>query len=102
MNVYLIEDDGGVVVFDAGIEDMVVPIRSAAARLGGIKRVVLGHADADHRGAAPGLKAPVYCHPAEREAAGSASPFRPYHRFDVLEPPLAALEYAWVTDRPAT
>src|SRR5947209_3505296 len=54
MNVYLIEDDDGVTVFDAGIKDMVVPIRIAAARLGGIKRVVLSHADADHRGAAPG------------------------------------------------
>ncbi len=35
-------------------------------RLGGIKRVVLGHADPDHRGAAPALGAPVYCHEAER------------------------------------
>jgi glyoxylase-like metal-dependent hydrolase (beta-lactamase superfamily II)/predicted ester cyclase len=87
MNVYLIEDEGAVTVFDAGIEDMVVPIRTAAARLGGIRRVVLGHADADHRGAAPGLGADVYCHPAEREAAESASPQRPYHNFQLLEPP---------------
>jgi glyoxylase-like metal-dependent hydrolase (beta-lactamase superfamily II)/predicted ester cyclase len=87
MNVYLIEDDGGVTVFDAGIEDMVVPIRTAAARLGGIRRVVLGHADADHRGAAPGLGADVYCHPAEVEAARSADHLRPYHSFESLEPP---------------
>ncbi len=87
MNVYLIEEAGGVTVFDAGIRDMVVPIRSAAAQLGGIRRVVLGHADADHRGAAPGLRAPVYCHPAEREAAESASSFRPYWNYDRLEPP---------------
>jgi glyoxylase-like metal-dependent hydrolase (beta-lactamase superfamily II)/predicted ester cyclase len=87
MNVYLIEDEGGVTVFDAGVEDMVVPIRSAAARLGGIKRVVLGHADADHRGAAPGLGAEVFCHPAEREAAESPDSIRPYHRFDRLELP---------------
>ena len=72
MNVYLIEDDGGVTVFDAGICDMTAAVRAAGARLGGIKRVVLGHADADHRGAAPGLGAPVYCHPAERAAAESA------------------------------
>jgi glyoxylase-like metal-dependent hydrolase (beta-lactamase superfamily II)/predicted ester cyclase len=78
MNVYLIEDDGGVTVFDAGIADMTAAVASAAARLGGIKRVVLGHADADHRGAAPGLQAPVYCHPAEREAAESPEPYRPY------------------------
>ncbi|MEA2147421.1 MAG: hypothetical protein QOG59_3008, partial [Solirubrobacteraceae bacterium] len=78
MNVYLLADDGGVTVFDAGIEAMVPAIATAAARLGGVRRVVLGHADADHRGAAPGLNAPVYCHAAEREAAHSDSAFRPY------------------------
>jgi glyoxylase-like metal-dependent hydrolase (beta-lactamase superfamily II)/ketosteroid isomerase-like protein len=78
MNVYLIEDDGGVTVFDAGISGMAAPIAAAAARLGGIRRVVLGHADADHRGAAPGLNAPVYCHPDDREAAESAETYRPY------------------------
>jgi glyoxylase-like metal-dependent hydrolase (beta-lactamase superfamily II)/predicted ester cyclase len=78
MNVYLIEDGDGVTVFDAGISDMTASVAAAAARLGGIKRVVLGHADADHRGAAPGLGAPVYCHAAEREAAESDDAFRPY------------------------
>jgi steroid delta-isomerase-like uncharacterized protein len=78
MNVYLIEDDDGVTVFDAGISDMTAPIAAAAARLGRIKRVVLGHADADHRGAAPGLQAPVYCHQADREAAESPEHYRPY------------------------
>ena len=71
MNVYLIEDDDGVTVFDAGIEAMGRPCAPPCARLGGVKRVVLGHADADHRGAAPALGAPVYCHPAERDAAES-------------------------------
>jgi glyoxylase-like metal-dependent hydrolase (beta-lactamase superfamily II)/predicted ester cyclase len=78
MNVYLIDDDGGVTVFDAGISGMAAPIASAAARRGGIKRVVLGHADADHRGAAPRLNAPVYCHPADRAAAESPETYRPY------------------------
>ncbi|HET6866621.1 MAG TPA: MBL fold metallo-hydrolase [Solirubrobacteraceae bacterium] len=78
MNVYLIEDDGGVTVFDAGVSGMAAAVASAAARLGAIKRVVLGHADADHRGAAPGLNAPVYCHPAEREAAESPESYRTY------------------------
>jgi steroid delta-isomerase-like uncharacterized protein len=78
MNVYFVEDDGGVTVFDAGISAMGAAVYSAAARLGGIKRVVLGHADGDHRGAAPVLDAPVYCHPAEREAAESSSPYREY------------------------
>jgi steroid delta-isomerase-like uncharacterized protein len=78
MNVYLIEDDGGVTVFDAGSADMAGPVAAAAARLGGIKRVVLGHADADHRGAAAGLDAPVYCHEADRAAAESPDSYRPY------------------------
>ena len=78
MNVYLIADQGGVTVFDAGISDMAPALAAAGARLGGIKRVVLGHADCDHRGAAPALGAPVYCHPLDREAAESASPFRDY------------------------
>jgi glyoxylase-like metal-dependent hydrolase (beta-lactamase superfamily II)/predicted ester cyclase len=65
MNVYLIEDDGGVTVFDAGTKAMPSAIAAEAAKLGGVKRVVLGHGHADHRGAAPGLRAPVYCHPDE-------------------------------------
>lgn len=86
MNVYLLEDDGGVTVFDAGISAMTPAVRAAGARLGGIKRVVLGHADADHRGCAPGLGAPVYCHPAERQAAESPDPTRPYFDLSKLAP----------------
>jgi glyoxylase-like metal-dependent hydrolase (beta-lactamase superfamily II) len=84
MNVYLIADGDGVTVFDGGISDMKPAVAAAGARLGGIKRVVLGHADADHRGAVPGLNAPVYCHPLEREAAESDSSFRDYWRLDLL------------------
>jgi glyoxylase-like metal-dependent hydrolase (beta-lactamase superfamily II) len=84
MNVYLIEDDGGVTVFDAGISAMGQALRAACARLGGIKRVVLGHADCDHRGAAPVLGQPVYVHEADRTAAGSGSPFRDYWHLDRL------------------
>ncbi len=86
MNVYLLADDGGVTVFDAGIEDMTSAVAAAGARLGGIKRVVLGHADADHRGAAPGLRAPVYCHSADRDAAESDETFRDYWDFSKLPP----------------
>ncbi|MDQ6774854.1 MAG: MBL fold metallo-hydrolase [Actinomycetota bacterium] len=50
MNVYLIQDGGGVTVFDAGIAAMADAVATAGAELGGIKRVVLGHPDADHRG----------------------------------------------------
>jgi glyoxylase-like metal-dependent hydrolase (beta-lactamase superfamily II)/predicted ester cyclase len=86
MNVYLIEDGDGVTMFDAGISDMTAAVRAAGARLGGIKRVVLGHADADHRGAAPGIPAPVYCHPAERDAAQASDFWRPYWDFSKLAP----------------
>ena len=74
MNVYLIEEDDGVVVFDAGEKGMAGAIAAAAARLGGINRVVLGHGDTDHRGSAPELSkvAPVLCHPdAVAQAEGS-------------------------------
>jgi glyoxylase-like metal-dependent hydrolase (beta-lactamase superfamily II) len=78
MNVYLIEDGGQVTLFDAGIQSMGAVLAAAGARLGGIRRVVLGHADADHRGAAPALNVPVYCHPAERSDAVSDETFRAY------------------------
>jgi hydroxyacylglutathione hydrolase len=91
MNVYLIADEDGVTVFDAGIRSMAKAVSAAAARLGGIKRVVLGHADVDHRGAAPRLGAPVYCHPAEREAAESPDPMRPYWDLSKLDPPARAV-----------
>jgi steroid delta-isomerase-like uncharacterized protein len=86
MNVYLIEDDGGVTVYDAGISEMTTVLAAAGARLGGIRRVVLGHADADHRGAAPGLNAPVYCHAGEREAAESPAHYRDYWDRSKLDP----------------
>lgn len=76
MNVYLLEEPegDGVTVFDAGEKGMASAVEAAAAALGGIRRVVLGHADNDHRGAAPALArhAPVYCHPAEVDAAERA------------------------------
>lgn len=74
MNVYLLEDGGGVVVYDAGEKGMAGAIAAAGTRLGGIRRVVLGHGDTDHRGAAPALStiAPVQCHPdAVAQAQGS-------------------------------
>lgn len=69
MNVYLLADDGGVTIFDAGTASMTAGVRRAAERIGPIKRVVLGHGHADHRGVAPGLGVPVLCHPDERADA---------------------------------
>ena len=85
MNIYLLEDEGGgVTLYDAGIRSMTHAVAKAAAPLGGINRIVLGHADADHRGTAAGLQVPVFCHPADREAAESQGPLRDYHRLDQL------------------
>jgi hydroxyacylglutathione hydrolase len=67
MNVFLLEDEGQVTVFDAGVRSMVTGVASAAAGMGGIRRIVLGHGHPDHRGAAPSLGAPVYCHADEVE-----------------------------------
>ena len=80
MNVYLIEDEGGgVTMFEAGIKAMSTGIAAAAASLGGLNRIVLGHAHADHRGAAPALGVPTLCHPAERiDAEGDGG----WHYFD--------------------
>lgn len=101
MNVYLVEepDGSGVTVFDAGEKGMAAAILAAAAPLGGIRRVVLGHADNDHRGAAPHLHAPVFCHPAE-VAAAEAGGHRDYWNQDLLPAPVRALhrflmEHAW-------
>jgi len=63
MNVYLLRDGDGVLCFDAGIKGMRHAVARAAAQLGGLTRVVLGHEHPDHRGVAPFLGVPVYCHP---------------------------------------
>jgi glyoxylase-like metal-dependent hydrolase (beta-lactamase superfamily II)/predicted ester cyclase len=88
MNVYLLEDEGGgVTMFEAGIRAMVSGLSAAAASLGGLNRIVLGHAHADHRGAAPGLGVPVYCHPAERiDAEGDGGA----HYMDISNVPAPA------------
>ena len=65
MNIYFIEEDGGLVQFDAGTKPMVEAVKAVQENLGPIKRVVLGHSHTDHRGTAPSSDAPVYCHPDE-------------------------------------
>jgi glyoxylase-like metal-dependent hydrolase (beta-lactamase superfamily II) len=62
-HVYLIDDPGGLVAFDAGARGTGPQILAAAGEP--IARVVLSHSHADHRGAAPELHAPIYCHPDE-------------------------------------
>src|SRR5579859_7153030 len=75
-NVFLIEDDGGVTMFDAGARTMVRSIATAGAKLGGIRRIVLGHGHTDHRGTAPALGVPVLCHADEVEDAEGSGGFR--------------------------
>lgn len=75
-NVYLLEDGGGVTLYDAGARTMVRAVAAAGARLGGIRRVVLGHGHTDHRGTAPSLNAPVLCHPEEVQDAEGSGGFR--------------------------
>jgi glyoxylase-like metal-dependent hydrolase (beta-lactamase superfamily II)/predicted ester cyclase len=75
-NVYLIEDHGGVMLFDAGARTMARSVASAGARLGGIRRVLLGCGHTDHRGVAPALGVPVLCHPDEVQDAEGSGGFR--------------------------
>jgi hydroxyacylglutathione hydrolase len=75
-NVYLLEDEGGVTLFDAGARTMTKAVARAGAKLGGIRRIVLGHGHTDHRGTAPALGAPVLCHPDELQDAEGSGGFR--------------------------
>jgi len=84
MNVYFIEEDGGrVTVFDAGISSMTRHVADVGRIMGGIERLVLGHAHFDHRGAAPGAGAPVWCHEDEVRYAESEDA-HPYADFSML------------------
>ncbi|HEX3511655.1 MAG TPA: ester cyclase [Solirubrobacteraceae bacterium] len=75
-NVYLIEDEGGVTMFDAGARTMVRAVATAGAKLGGIRRIVLGHGHTDHRGTAAALGVPVFCHAEEVQDAEGSGGFR--------------------------
>ncbi|MHB8235113.1 MAG: MBL fold metallo-hydrolase [Solirubrobacteraceae bacterium] len=75
-NVYFIEDEQGVTMFDAGARTMTRALARAGAKLGGIQRIVLGHGHTDHRGSAPGIGAPVFCHADEVQDAEGSGGFR--------------------------
>jgi glyoxylase-like metal-dependent hydrolase (beta-lactamase superfamily II) len=95
MNIYFLEDGDGVVQFDAGTKGMRKQARAAGEQLGGIKRVVLGHAHADHRGTAPYMGAPVFCHADEVADAESDTALAPY--FDLSQLPLAPVRWIYPT-----
>jgi hydroxyacylglutathione hydrolase len=85
MNVYLVRDGDGVLAFDAGIRAMADAVAAAAASLGGLTRIVLGHGHPDHRGVAPFFDVPVLCHADNREDAEGDGGFR-YFDFSKLKP----------------
>lgn len=91
--VFLEEEGGGVVQFDAGTKAMTKKARAAAERLGGLNRVVLGHAHADHRGTAPYMGAPVLCHPDEVADAESDASIAPYWDLSLL--PVAPVRWIY-------
>jgi glyoxylase-like metal-dependent hydrolase (beta-lactamase superfamily II)/predicted ester cyclase len=85
MNVFLVRDGDGVLAFDAGIRAMVDGVAAAAASLGGLTRIVLGHGHPDHRGVASSFDVPVLCHADNREDAEGDGGFR-YFDFSKLKP----------------
>ena len=93
MNIYFLEDGDGVIQFDAGTKPMRKAAKAEAAQLGGLKKIVLGHAHADHRGTAPYLDAPVYCHPDEVADAESSASIAPY--MDLSELPVAPVRWIY-------
>jgi glyoxylase-like metal-dependent hydrolase (beta-lactamase superfamily II) len=93
MNIYFIEDGDGVVQFDAGTKSMRKKAAEAARELGGLKRIVLGHAHADHRGTAPYLGAPVFCHTDEVTDAEGDKAVTPYFNLSLL--PVAPVRWIY-------
>jgi hydroxyacylglutathione hydrolase len=93
MNIYFIEDGDGVVQFDAGTRSMRKKAAEAARGLGGLKRIVLGHAHADHRGTAPYLGAPIFCHPDEVTDAEGDKAVTPYFNLSLL--PVAPVRWLY-------
>lgn len=85
MHVYLIDAAAGVVAFDAAIKGAGEKILAGAG--GSVAKVVLSHSHVDHRGAAPELGAPIYCHPDEIEdAEGDGG--QHYIDWDLVESPV--------------
>jgi steroid delta-isomerase-like uncharacterized protein len=83
-NVFLVRDGDGVLMFDAGARTMTNAVAAAAAQLGGLTRIVLGHGHTDHRGTAPAFDVPVLCHAdevADAEGSGGWRYWDPELRF---------------------
>jgi glyoxylase-like metal-dependent hydrolase (beta-lactamase superfamily II) len=98
MNVYLIKEHDGVTMFDAGIRTMAEPLRAICERMGGLKRIVLGHAHGDHRGAAPRMGVPVYCH-ADAKAEAETAGVPPYQDYAQIPRRVARLAFPRLSDK---
>jgi glyoxylase-like metal-dependent hydrolase (beta-lactamase superfamily II) len=79
---YLLDSPDGVIAFDTGVRGSGPEILAAAG--GPIAKVFLSHAHADHRGAAPQLDAPIFCHPDEVADAEGEWP-QAYSDFGLIE-----------------
>ena len=94
MNIYFLEDGDGVVQFDAGTKAMVKAARAAGR---GARRASSGSSSAtrhaDHRGTAPSMGVPVFCHPDEVADAESDAAIDSY--MDISELPLARARLAY-------
>ena len=94
VNCWLLEDDDGLTLVDAGLPRTRPRLEKAVATLGhqmsDIQALVLTHAHFDHVGMARGLKKdlhlPVYAHPEEHELA--AHPYKYAHESPILKYPL--------------
>lgn len=77
VNLYLIEDDDGVTLIDAGVpgqwDDLIAELETMGRSLDDIGGVVLTHADTDHLGFAERLRrdhgVPIYVHEADADQA---------------------------------
>jgi hydroxyacylglutathione hydrolase len=101
MNVYFIaHPEGGVTMFDAGTRAMTPGVSRVARSLGGLRQIVLGHADTDHRGTAAvlGQTVPVLCHPDARPYA-ERDEWPEYWDMDDIEWPVSRFLYKHVLHR---
>jgi hydroxyacylglutathione hydrolase len=88
-NVYFVRDGDGVLMYDAGARTMANTVGAAAASLGGLTRIVLGHGHTDHRGTAPSFDVPVLCHPDEVVDAEGSGGWRYWdEKLSFLKPPI--------------
>jgi hydroxyacylglutathione hydrolase len=98
MNVYLVKEHDGVTMFDAGVVSMAEPLKAITERMGGLKRVVLGHGHGDHRGAAPHIGVPVYCH-ADAKAEAETPGMPAYQHTEEIPRRLARMAFPHLSRR---